>query len=730
MDIAARDSRTLSFMNDFTKTYQATSGHFYAREIECLKLQMRFSALPPRKGDLLVGRRLDAPIGFLPQSSGGMVGYYCDRNALRQMYESDAFTPGEKKQLLDLMNFWDGKTTKDKIYAQYSDEQKTELTHGDFNTEPGFGFPLYRMSGAQMNPEKLLHRGIGGLIGVCEKNRSKSPDFFDAMKAALLLLQDLCLQYAEVCKEQAEHARDTEKENLLQMAENLRQIASSPAKTFWQAMQLAYLFFVFSGTFNYGRMDDYLGPYYVHDLENGTLSQDFALQLTTNLWQLMNERETTWDARVILGGKGRSHPQEADRFARLAIETSRRVRDTLPQLTLRCYKGMDSSLYEQALQCIGEGTTYPILYNDDVDIPSVQTAFAVDEKTAEQYVPFGCGEYVIYNQSIGTPSGAINLLYGLNEILYGKKSQIFSRARSFEELYAAYMQEVKHMVLLLAQQEKIEYDVCAEESPFLLYSLLFDDCLSKGKPLFSGGIRYLGGTLETYGNINVSDSLTAIKQLVYNKPCLSAEDLQTALAQNFVGYDDLRSALLQAPKYGNDLEAADQMAVRFHDDLCHLVQNTASQVGLHTYLPVLINNSMNTTFGVTTGASADGRLANTYMANANNPMSGMDTNGITSMLNSLVKLDTHHHAGAVQNMRFSKEMFAGLIEKNKALLSCYFENGGAQTMITVLGCGDLEAAMAHPEQYPNLIVRVGGFSARFIELSHDVQLELLNRTLY
>lgn len=730
MDIPSKDSRTIRFMNEFTKIYRETENDPYTREIECLKLQFNFWALEPRKGDLIVGRRLDTPIGFLPQSSGGQVGYYCDCEALKRMYISDEFTAEEKKQLLDLLDFWKGKTTREKTFARYSDEQKEQLTHGDFNTDPGFGFPLYRMSGAQMNPEKLLHKGIDGLIQTCEETREKNPKFFDGLKNALLLLQDLCLHYADLCREQADKAQAKEKENLMQMEKNLRHIAHAPAQTFWQAMQLAYLFFVFSGTFNYGRMDDYLGPYYTNDLASGEIQEDFALELTTNLWQLINERKTTWDARIILGGKGRSHPKEADCFARLAIETTRRVRDTLPQLTLRCYRGMDPELYEQALRCIGEGTTYPILYNDDVNIPSVQTAFSVDEKTAEQYIPFGCGEYVIYNQGFGTPSGAINLLYGLNEILYGKKSEIFSKARSFEELYSAYLQEVEHMVLLLAQQEKIEYDVCAEESPFLLYSLLFDDCLSKGKPLFSGGIRYLGGTLETYGNINVSDSLTAIKQLVYDEGKISVEELQQALAQNFSNCDSLRSLLLETPKYGNDLDSADETAARFHNDLCSMIRGMAKRVGLHSYLPVLINNSMNTTFGVTTGASADGRLANTYMANANNPMSGMDKNGITSMLNSLVKLDTKHHAGAVQNMRFSKEMFAGLFEKTKTLLSCYFENGGAQTMITVLGRGDLEEAMAHPELYPNLIVRVGGFSARFVELSHDVQLELLNRTLY
>ena len=118
------------------------------------------------------------------------------------------------------------------------------------------------------------------------------------------------------------------------------------------------------------------------------------------------------------------------------------------------------------------------------------------------------------------------------------------------------------------------------------------------------------------------------------------------------------------------------------------------------------------------------------MANGNNPMSGRDTAGVTAMLNSLAKPDTHVHAGAVQNMRFSREMFGALRPQLKELLRTYFEQGGAQSMITVLSRGDLEAALREPEKYRHLIVRVGGFSARFVDLSPVVQKELLARTLY
>lgn len=131
-----------------------------------------------------------------------------------------------------------------------------------------------------------------------------------------------------------------------------------------------------------------------------------------------------------------------------------------------------------------------------------------------------------------------------------------------------------------------------------------------------------------------------------------------------------------------------------------------------------------------TSASADGRLSGQPMANGNNPSGGNDKNGITAFLNSLLKPSPYIHAGAVQNMKFSREMFLEKKEILTSLLRTYFENGGAQAMITVTDKNELENAMAEPEKYSHVFVRVGGFSARFTDLSRDVQLEILNRTLY
>ena len=164
--------------------------------------------------------------------------------------------------------------------------------------------------------------------------------------------------------------------------------------------------------------------------------------------------------------------------------------------------------------------------------------------------------------------------------------------------------------------------------------------------------------------------------------------------------------------------------------VCKAAIAAAAKAGIRHYLVVNISNLSNVVFGKTTAASADGRKAGYPLANGNTPTAGMDKQGVTAFLNSIIKLDPAVHAGFVHNMKFSRQMFTTERPKLEALLDAYFKSGGTQAMITVVDRGDLEKAMEEPEKYSNLIVRVGGFSARFVELSWDLQKDILNRTLY
>ena len=248
-------------------------------------------------------------------------------------------------------------------------------------------------------------------------------------------------------------------------------------------------------------------------------------------------------------------------------------------------------------------------------------------------------------------------------------------------------------------------------------------------PIVDGGVEYLGGTNELYGNTNAADSLTAIKKAVFDDKKYTLAEVTEAMNKNFEGFEDMIRALINAPKYGNDDSYADDIAVDIHNYICNGIRNSAKDAGLFSYLVVIINNQVNTEWGRATSASADGRLSGVYMSNANNPQSGADKNGPTAMLNSLVKLKADLHAGSVQNIKFSKNMFNSNRDIMKGMFRTYFENGGPQLMVTVVGKGELEEAYKDPGKYPNLVVRVGGFSAKFVNLDRDVQEEILNRTL-
>ncbi len=257
-----------------------------------------------------------------------------------------------------------------------------------------------------------------------------------------------------------------------------------------------------------------------------------------------------------------------------------------------------------------------------------------------------------------------------------------------------------------------------------------DDCIERGKALLDGGVRYLGGTCETYGNINASDSLYAVKKLVFEDKRITLEELCKAVKANFEGYESIRKLCLDCDKYGNDLDTADEMANDLYEYVSKGIRNRGIRKGMQYFLIVISNNSLNTEWGIKTAASPDGRLSGMYMNPANNPQGGADKNGPTAMLNSLTRFDAKYHAGSVQNIKFSIGMFNKNRDIIETLFKTYFKKGGCHLMVTVVDSGALEDAMVHPEKYPNLIVRVAGYSAVFVNLDPTVQQEVLSRTLY
>ena len=742
-------NQLVTHLNAFTARHK----EFFATqpmkcEVECMKVQYPLMFCEIEENDLFVGRAKYQGVVLSPQAfeAGG---YCVNFRALENMKKDERLTAINRKILQLLIDYWKTKNGHAQTRAAFPRQMSEVLYTDGWTKEPVAAAPLYRMSGTQCDYDKLCRLGIDGLRKEIKASRElagvaatkEQLAFWEASEQSLDLFAEIALWYADKVALTRKSTSGIRKKQLLQLEETLRNISSQKPKSLHEGIQLIFLWAVLSGSINYGRMDEYLGDLYVKDIDEKRLTEEEAVKMLSNLWLLIDSRGTTWDARVIVGGKGRRNEANANRFALVAMETTKRVKGITPQFTLRFDKEQDPVLYQTALDIIGTGNPYPMLYNDDVNIPAVMNAFKVSYEEAVNYLPFGCGEYILYHRSVGTPSGVINLAQILNITLHkglntvsGKREGIapekYTDFNTFEELLSCYKKNVEHYVTQLAFHEKLEYDVVGKQAPFCYLSLLFDDCIKRGKPIFTGGVHHLGGTLEAYGNTNTADSLAAIKKLVYEDKKMSLQQLVKILDADFEGFDRERNMMLNAPKYGNDDDYVDKIRVDIDAHLCNYTRDMGPKAGLDSYLIVIINNNANVTMGENTPATADGRKAFTFLANANAATGGADKNGITAYLNSIVKPDVTIHAGAVQNMAFSKETFNTYRSKTEALLATYFENGGAQAMINCLGRGDLEAAMKNPENYQNLIVRVGGFSARFVELPKSTQLEILSRTLY
>ena len=737
----------ISQLSLFTDTYKKYSKESISmREIECLKVQYPLYFCEIHDGDLYAGRNKQPIIGFMPQSAAAF-GYYIQEDRCKEMLDDPNTSTESKNTLSELVKFWQAENSNQQCRNALPPKMKEVLNSEGWQTEPVIASPLYRLSGTQCDFDKLIRLGIPGLRKEIATYKAKvaqvteSYSVYEGMEKALDLFCEVANYYADMAKLQASAESGNRRSELVVMEKVLRKNAISKPETFREALQLMFLYANLSGTINYGRMDEYMGDLYVKEIDNGSLKEEEAIDLMVNLWKMIDDKKNIWDSRIFVGGKGRRNEANADRFALAAIEVTKRAHCVAPQFSLRFYKEQNPALYERGLDVIASGVPYPMIYNDDVNIPSVMNAFKVPYEEAIHYLPFGCGEYILYHRSVGTPSGVINLLQALSVTLnmginpltnkpMGLPASKLGSFDTFDGLYSAYKKNVELYVEQLAHQEKLEYDIAAKGASYLFLSMLFDDCIRRGKGIFGGGVRYLGGTLESYGNTNTSNSLAAIKKLVYEEKKFSLEQIRTMLNANFAGFEKEKRMLLGAPKYGNDDHYADDMKVEVDRHICTVTRDMNQKAGLHSYLIVIINNSANTTMGLQTAATPDGRPSRTYMANANNPTGGTDKNGVTSFLNSLVKPDTKIHAGAVQNMKFSKEMMTTYRDKTELLLKTYWEKGGAQCMITCIGREDLQQAMIHPEQYANLIVRVGGFSAKFVELPKDVQLEILSRTIY
>lgn len=749
-------SELINHMETFTRIYQmCKTDHPAIREAKCFDAQFPQIMLHIMPKDLFCGRADIFPLGMNAQYINSEWGFAMNFNWFDEKIADKSISEKDRDRLKTLRLYWSDHTSTRRFLAEMDPTDKVYMITGgisdgtvlDLEKQPHAASALQRVAGIFLDYEKLLDFGLNGLYHLTEEKQKEypenDPNFYEGIRMALKTIMRTLEWYgdqaAELYRVETEEQRKTD---LKEMERICRKLVTEKPESFREAIQLVIIYTLMDGAREWGRMDDYLALYYKNDREKGLLDEAEAIRLLTGFWQLMIVKEQVTDDRVIVGGLGRKHPEEADTLALVIMEVSRRVKDIVPQLTLRMHDGMNPGLYEKAMECIGEGVTYPILYKDENIIPGIMKVFAISYEEALDWLPLGCGEFTINHRIIASPNSVLNLANVLWGTINGgydstgiyrltpNKTKL-TDYQTYDELWNVFCKNVEFLTDVSARNHSRGYAIIAEDMALNLHNILYDGCLDAGKGVISGGTVKCGGSDEIYGLVTCSDSLYALKKCIFEDYRITAETMLAALRADFAGYEEERGIMLNVNKFGNDLEDVDQVMKDVHEMVCDTMLDISGKYyGLDCFGMVNINNRDHTTYGRNTGATPDGRHAGESLSNANNPTAGLDKNGVTAFINSLLKARGDIHFGVVQNMKFSKHTFN---DKRRSviypLMDSYFGRGGTQAMINVVGKADLENARKEPEKYSNLIVRVGGFSARYVELADDVQLDILNRTL-
>lgn len=732
----------------FTEVYREhRADHPAVREAACLRAQFPAVLSPIEPGDMFAGGHIRDRMVYvgsiwwatMPGKRGpGKQGGYCFDFSAAEKY---AHTDADRETIDELERFWSREATWAKISDTWDDQMRRLVRHGSPIEGAGSGFVL------ALELDQLLRMGIPGMAravvqrteAACRDGETDTLDFLNGLSTAVEVLVDVCKHYERQARAMMSDAVSHEdRSRLSRIADALAALVVRPPRSLFEAIQLWWLYSVMAcGLHIEGwRIDEAFGDFYAADIDNGTLSEEEATEHVRGLWRMFAKHSDPAVSRAIVGGRGRRNEPNADRFAMGAMEATRRLRQVIPQLTLRMYEGQDPALVRKAYDVIGEGCTYPMLYNDDVNMPAVAAALRISEQDAARYYPLGCGEYMVGGASPSLLSVGWSVPKTLEAALFGGRGpqgeeygiQGPAEFASYDELWDAVCRQISHGAHLAAKVYRKNAAFMPGECSFLLGSLLTLDCVERGKGILDGGARYNGACIMGHGFTNAADGLAAIRKYVWEEGRGTLAEVREALRSNFSSHQKLRRRLAMAPKFGNDDDAVDTVLVRLWQRITACATQAGEAAGLD-FLTVSSVNPGGYFMGAACGATPDGRLAGEPFAIGNAPTAGADTHGITALLNSISKVDPVN-GGATTNVKLAKSLFTANRPRLEALFSAFWKRGGMQATLTVVDQEELERAMAEPDKYPHLLVRVGGWTARFVDLEKEVQRDIIRRTMY
>ena len=634
------------------------------------------------------------------------------------------------------------------IVGKYYDGTLSEEAAAELELLEKYGEPCAPRSHGQtahmaVNYEKLLKKGVNGVI--CEINdyiskldptdpeELEKKDFYESCLRSLDGLLKKAENYSAYAAELAEKCEDSvRKAELIQISENLKNVPANPAKTFWEALQsVHFLTCSMKGLYQWGRPDAYLIDYYRNDIENGVLTKDFAQELINCACLMFNEYIYSGLAvGFMVGGRDKDGNDLTNELTYMFLESIRDVSMIYPGIGLCYHSDTPFAVKKLACELLSEGHSHPALFNDETITDGLKY-YGLPDDEACNYIHSTCVEITPCNSSavwVATPyTNMIQLLLDVLGIRQSDSNPVeFS---SMDELKTAYRKRLAEHIrgnCIGANHDRINRMHSGGEP---LVSCFVNDCLSKGKDIDMGGARYNWIMPSFVGVANLSDSFTVIDELIFKNQELTFAELAKALESDFEGYENLYKRINKLPKYGNDLDSCDCNVAEIGN---WIVEETSKYKAYFDskFIPSLFCWIMHDEFGKKTMASPDGRRKGFPLGDGSGPAQGREENGPTASILSSTKWDHKKFIGGVAvNLKFSSANWSeDNINKFISLVDVFMARGGFELQVNSVNLVKLIAARKNPEQYKDLVVRIGGYSDFFVRLSDTMQKEVIART--
>lgn len=757
----------------YTRSYRKTEGQLPSvRQAKAFAETLDNMSVRIDEGELIVGCPCSKARGgaVLPEINAQWLRREVDDMSVRQWDRFQAPSEEEKEEMLDLLPYWEGKSAYDlwerrvpepilKIHDSGFIGGVTHSSNGFYPGHVSVDYAMVLKYGLRARYEEALKRRDE--LNLFQIENLEKYHYYTAMIIALDAVRRFSMRYSNLAERMAEEENDpVRKAELVEISRICKKVPWQPAETFYEAIQSVYMTWValmiegWAHGLTLGRPDQYLLTYYQKDLNEERITREQAQELI-ELWFIKVNGTVTLDdhntatcfagfpqaVNVTLGGVDREGNCAVNELTYLLMDSEKNIGMTAEDLVIRVSENSPREYLLAAAELARALKGKLKFVSDPVAIDQL-LADGYPLELARDYVITGCNSPCINGVSLDLPGGLFNLPLMLELALNdgvsrmgGEKIGLSTgdprKFTSFDQVWEAFCAQTKYFIGAAAVMTNEDRANFAEYFPIPLQSALFHGPMEQGKDIYSGGTgTYARQSVSFAGAPNVGDGLAALKKVVFEDKRLTMERVIDALDANFEGYDDVRHLLEKAPKFGNGNsyvdKLVDQVLVFSSDTLASYIGKCGTPL-----ISAAATITANVPLGYGVGALPGGRLAGTPIAEGGiSPHQGRNQSGPTATMRSVAGL-THTKLtnGSVLNMRFDPDVLKTQtsMEKFTDLLRTYLLGGGFFVQFNIIDTETLREAQKEPEKYRDLLVRVATYSAYFVELSPEMQEDIINR---